>query len=216
MLIVLAIFTSHKNRTEDPSEEKVQGLVERAVKGERTAAVQLYRLYVHRVYRTVRPMCVSDAEAEDIVQESFIKTFRALSRYRRKSGSRFISWLLTIAVNTARKRLKRKRHVPTSPEAIEKLGGAVTSDPTAEAIEMADAALKRDCLLRALGELDERSRKVLTLRYGAGLSVAEAAEACALSEANVRKICQRQRSVLLQRITTLVAASEDAEGGERV
>ncbi len=62
----------------------------------------------------------------------------------------------------------------------------------------------RIAMLTALQELPERDRQVVTLRYGGELSVAEVAQVASLSEPNVRKICERRRAALLQRIRTLL------------
>ena len=70
MFFLLATFTSPKPDAEDPAEAKIQKLVERSAKGERTAAVQLYRLHVQRVYRKkmdqLRDCASTDPTAESI------------------------------------------------------------------------------------------------------------------------------------------------------
>lgn len=208
MLALLASLVSG-SPPEPTSEDEVQRLVTRAQKGEQHAWFQLYRLHVQRVYRTVRPMCGSDAEAEDIVQESFIKAVGALNRYLPRPEARFVSWLMTIAVNTARKRLGRRRALPTPQEKLDRMREQPSADPTDEAIERAETELKRLALLQALSELDERERQVMTLRYGSDLTAREVSEAVKTSEANVRKICQRQRDRLLQRVTTLMKEMEE-------
>ena len=60
--------------------------------------------------------------------------------------------------------------------------------------------LLRRALLAALAELPERERRAVSLRYGAELPAAEVAELLGLSEANVRKICERARARLAERL----------------
>jgi len=77
--------------------------------GDGVAKQRLYEQLVHRVFRCVRPMFVSEAEAEDVTQDALLKVLTSLDRYRPRPESRFVSWVLAIAVNTARRRFRRKR-----------------------------------------------------------------------------------------------------------
>lgn len=175
-------------------DEEVQRLVRSARVGNALAARRLYALHVRRLFRAVRPLCASEAEAEDVVQEAFLKALGALTRYEPREGSRFIAWLTTIGLNTASKHARgRRRSVELSPERLEVLRGAEGEDPEKRAL--------RDALLSALAELPERERRILSLRYGAELTSAEVARLAGVSEANVRKICERQRRRLLERLT---------------
>jgi len=201
---VFALFASlsgalSATRTDPADEEAVQRLVSAAREGDRSAARELYSLHVARVYRVVRFMVQSDADAEDIVQDTFLKALGALDRYARRPGVRFISWLLTIAVNTLRKRAaKLSRLESVAPDVLEaQRAEALGSDPLGAEL---DQARLREQLLSLLAELPARDRWSLTLRYGGGLSAAEVGAICGLSEANVRKICERQRRRLLSRL----------------
>ncbi len=73
-------------------------LVELAIKGDRAAFTALYDLHVSQVYRHVHYRVYSPAEAEDITQETFIKAWKAIERFR-ITGAPFVAWLLTIAHN---------------------------------------------------------------------------------------------------------------------
>ena len=174
-----------------PDETSVQRLVAAARRGDREALRRLYAWHVARVFRAVRAMCRNDADAEDVTQESFAKAFAALARYEPKAGARFVSWLLTVAQNTARKRAKREaRSVVVEPETLTEMAGA------GEGVE-AELGGLRVALLGCLAEIDERDRWVVCLRYGGDLEVAEVADLTGLSPVNVRKICERQRKRLL-------------------
>ncbi len=196
------------SRTDPADEEAVQRLVSSARQGERSAARELYSLHVARVYRVVRSMVSSDADAEDIVQDTFLKALGSLDRYARRPGVRFVSWLLAIAVNNVRKRAAKLGRL----ESVEPGTLAAHLDPDADSDPLAsglDQARLGQQLLLLLAELPDRDRWSLTLRYGGGLSAAEVAGICGLSEANVRKICERQRRRLLSRL-------EQALGSEAV
>ena len=170
--------------------------LEAARAGDAAALEQLYRAHAPRVLRTVRALCRDDAEAEDIAHDTFLIAWERLDTYRPREGSSFVSWLLTIAMNLARQRHRRARRVRlVGPRDLD---GERASDPGP------DDAMGRRHLARLLADLPERDRDVLALRYGGGLSAAEVAATLELSEANVRKICERRRRELL-----------DAMGGSR-
>jgi RNA polymerase sigma-70 factor (ECF subfamily) len=201
-----------------PDEREIQRHVELARNGDRMALVRLYRWHVARVYRAVRPWCRNDADAEDVTQETFVRAFGALERYEPMAGARFVSWLLTIARNTAQKRGRSlSRSAPTEPRALGVLldGREHAGDAQSEL----ELARLRAALLELLGELDARDRWVLCLRYGGELEVAEVAEITGLSHANVRKISERQKKRVLARLIELGWATrsddpfETAEGG---
>jgi RNA polymerase sigma-70 factor, ECF subfamily len=199
------VFFATLGDTASPEESAVQALVARARAGDREAARLLYRDHVARVFRAVRPLVRSEHEAEDVVQETFTKALSALSRYEPRANARFISWLLAIATNTAFKHARRFRFSTMAPaeiDAIRERQQRTSSDPAGEAL---DLARRRSALLTALAELPERERAIVSLRYGAELSVAEVAAIVRISEANVRKICERQRKRLVERIEAMLA-----------
>lgn len=194
-------------------EDEVQRLVDLARQGDRAAAGRLYRLHAKRVFRALRPLCSGDDEAEEILQDAFIKAFGALSRYRKRGSARFITWLLTIALNTARSRIRRRpiTLVPTEPQTLERIG------PRTRPREQSDGnEARQEALMRALSELSPRDREIMTLRYGAGLSAAEVGRVCALREANVRKICQRRRDQLLSRVRQIMLEEDKIQFTDRI
>ncbi len=185
-------------------EREVQRLVHRARVGDREASRLLFRLHAGRVYRAVRPLCANEADAEDTVQETFARALPRLDEYRYRPGTRFVAWLCTIAFNHAR---KRARSVATwRGESF------LEVEPPPLPDELLDRARRRHLLLAALAELPARDREVLSLRYGAGLSAPEVAETLSLSPANVRKICERQRAWLMERLGTDASPPEQEAG----
>ena len=201
MWVVFAALLTGTRPEPDLGEEEIQALVDAARGGDTRAADRLYSLFVGRVHRAVRPLLGSDAEAEDVTQDSFVKALTSLRRYRRRPGVRFVAWLMTIALNTARKRARRGwRTSPTEPARLDRLSdrvGPLTPDPLGEA---EDLRRLRARLLEALAELPERDRRAVSLRYGAGLGAKEVGEILGIEPAHVRKICERQRKRLLERL----------------
>lgn len=196
---MFVVFAAILGDEPDPSvdETEVQRLVRAARSGNGGAARRLYTLHVGRLYRAVRGSCLSDAEAEDLVQETFVRALTSLAEYQYRPETRFIAWLTTVGMNVLRKRVRSRRvhaqAVPLLSERDANLGGPDLDDAL-------DSARMRRRLVEVLSELPERERQVVTLRYGAGLTAPEVAAALDLSPANVRKICERQRQVLLEKL----------------
>lgn len=190
-----ALSTRFGGDAEPLAEESIQRLVALARSGDRTAAQRLYRQHVDRVFRTVRGVLGSDADAEDVTQDAMLTVLTSLDRYAPRSGVRFVAWVTTIAINTARRRFRRRRPEPTSSG---ELFDAADDDVDPE--RDVDAARRRGALLAALAELDHRERHIVSLRYGAELNAKEIAELVGLEPANVRKILERARARLGERI----------------
>ena len=179
-------------------EDAVLQLVERARAGERAARQRLYRQHVGRVFRTVRGMLRSNAEAEDVTQDAMLNVLTSLHRYSPRSGTRFVAWVTAIAVNTARRRFRRKRPELTATGELPEV-----ADPDGDPGDDLDRARQRAALLRALAELEPREREIVSLRYGAELNATEIAAQLKLDAANVRKILERVRVRLGERIEAL-------------
>lgn len=217
-----------------PDEEHVQRWVALARGGDSLAARRLYRTYAARLFRTVRPLLASDADAEDVVQDAFLAALGSLGRYEARPGTRFLSWLVTIGLNAARKQVRRTRRwrpLPSAQDlerrdaAAREPGSAAAGDGYAalpstgelsrEADRLDEAIDRRRqaaALLEALAELPERDRRVVVLRYGAELDATEIGRLVGEAPATVRKICQRQRERLLERLGRL---APDREAGRR-
>jgi RNA polymerase sigma-70 factor (ECF subfamily) len=182
-------------------EDAVQRLVEQARAGDRVARQRLYRQHVHRVFRTVRGMLRSDAEAEDVTQDAMLTALTSLDRYSPRSGTRFVAWLTAIAVNTTRRRFRRRRPELTATGELPEI-----ADPDGDVGDHMDIARQRAALLQALAELEPREREIVSLRYGSDLNATEIAARVGMEPANVRKILERARARLGERIEALVQA----------
>ena len=184
--------------TQALEEDAVLKLVEQARAGDPAARQRLYRQHVQRVFRTVRGMLRSDAEAEDVTQDAMLTALTSLDRYSPRSGTRFAAWLTTIAVNTTRRRFRRKRPELTATGELPDV-----ADPDSDLAADLDLARRRGALLQALAELEPREREIVSLRYGSDLNATEIAAQMGMEAANVRKILERARVRLGERIEAL-------------
>ncbi len=135
-------------------------LVEEVRGGNRQAFTELMRRHQERVYWVARRMLGSHADADDIVQETFVKAFLNLGEFR--GDASFSTWLYRIAVNLSLNAL-RKRHVMKylSDSELARMMIPSRDDPEAEV-----RARELESLVeRALDELPDRQRAVFVMRY---------------------------------------------------
>jgi RNA polymerase sigma factor (sigma-70 family) len=162
-------------------------LAERAKRGDERAFEELVRMYQGMAFRTAYLLTRSAADAEDAVQTAFVKAWSALPRFR--AGAPFRPWLLRIVANEAhnRRRLSGRR---TELELR-----ARAAAPREDAAPSPEAAAlvrdEREQLLRAVEQLDERDRDVLTCRYFLELSEEETAHVLGVRRGTVKSRTSR-------------------------
>lgn len=171
--------------------EEEDRLVAQCRAGHPEAFDELVARYTVRLYRFAYRMLRNSAEAEDAVQDAFVRAYRALPTYR-PSGF-FSSWIYRIALNECRRRIHRKH--PTAP--LETASMVATSpDP-----QCAFMASERNRNVRnAVESLPEHYRLVLGLFYFEELSVQQVALVLGLSETAVKVRLHRGRERLARRL----------------
>ncbi|MCB9584696.1 MAG: RNA polymerase sigma factor [Polyangiaceae bacterium] len=189
-----------------PSDEaQIQRLVVAAQQGDAKAQGELYSHLAPSVFRVLRGLTQSEADAEELLQDTFVRAFKNLSGYQSRDGARFVSWLMTIARNAFfNRRRKLGRLTPLEPELLENAAEQwVSGSAGGSTLDL------RSALLLVLAELPERDRWIVTLRYGGELTADEVAEECGVTSANIRKVTQRQREYLKSRLQSLGYSEED-------
>ncbi|MEJ2678128.1 MAG: RNA polymerase sigma factor [Gemmatimonadota bacterium] len=155
-------------------------LVEQARGGDREALNTLLSLYLADVFDVTFRVLGERDEAEDAVQEAFINAVRGLPRFR--GDASFRTWLLRIALNTARSALRRKgRKRESTLTAVSDLAGD-GPDPAEAAIQVTES----ERVHTLLAELPEKQRLAVTMRVFQGLSHREIAEVTGSTEGAVR------------------------------
>lgn len=175
------------------SDEEV---VERVLAGDTSLFEILMRRYNQRLFRVARGIVTDDAEAEDVMQEAYVRAFRELAGFR--GEARFSTWLTRIACHEALARVrKRRRLVPLVS------GGGEPPEPPAETRGPERDLENRElhALLREAVEiLPDPLRAVFCLREVEGLSTEQTADALGLTVENVRVRLHRAKRSLRQRV----------------
>lgn len=163
-----------------------QHLIEGARAGDRQAHYELYRLYSRAMYNTAFRIVQSAAEAEDVLQESFVNAFRNLHYYR--GDSPFGSWLKRIVINKAITQLKRRRW-----ERLPEHDGWDVPDPVETEPEFPFSV---EAVKAAIQELPEGYRVVLSLYLIEGYDHGEIAEILGISESTSKSQFNRSKKRL--------------------
>ena len=168
----------------------------RARAGDPTAYAVLVTLHAPMAKR-LAVLSGAGSEADDVVQEAFVKAYRALPRYR--DGAGFRPWLLRIVVNETRNlhRGRSRRTLRELRAATEEVATRVAADPA----EAALGADRRALLVDAVDALPDGLRDVVTCRYLLELSEAETAHALGIPAGTVKSRLHRALASLREVVT---------------
>ena len=182
-----------------------QVLVERVQKGDQKAFNLLVVRYQHKVASLVSRY-VPSGDVPDVVQEAFIKAYRALDSFR--GDSAFYTWLYRIAVNTAKNYLVAQGRRPPSSDvdAIEaenfESGGALKEISNPENLMLSEEL--RQIVFRTIESLPEDLRMAITLRELDGLSYEEIAAIMDCPVGTVRSRIFRAREAIDNKVQPLI------------
>src|SRR3954470_14086830 len=189
-----------------------QLLVERVQAGERQAFDLLVAKYQRRLMRLVSRLVHDPAEAEDVVQETFIKAFRALRHFR--GDSAFYTWLYRIGINTAKNFLVTQgRRAPTSTDTDAEEAETFDDGEHLRDINTPESMLATKQIAEtvnvAMNALPEELRMAITLREIEGLSYDEIAEAMGCPIGTVRSRIFRAREAIAEKLRPLLGTAID-------
>ena len=189
------------------SDEELAG---HAAAGDQAAFAQLVARHESRVYGLARRLTGSAADAEDVLQETFVRVYRKLSTFR--GEARFSTWLFRVATNCALMARRRRRRQPTVSldaylPAFERGGRHVRAADhgrAARAEELLDRRRLTAALRQALERLPDRYRTPLVLKDLEDLETREVARVLGLTEAAVRQRVHRARLMMRGYLSHLV------------
>ena len=179
--------------------------------GDETALAPLVEKYKRMVYRLAMQITKNHADADDVMQETFIKVYRSIRTFRKDAA--FETWLYRIAVNEALNFVKRRERQRESTletaseaeyEAITRYRAQIANDPHVHA----EKAELRHHVTEAVNNLSLKHRTVVILHEFEGLTHAEIASILNCSEGTVRSRLHYARKKLRTLLKSYVDASK--------
>jgi RNA polymerase sigma-70 factor (ECF subfamily) len=174
-------------------------LVEAAQAGSASAFAELQNMYSRRVYSTILSITHNKEDAEDALQDSFLKAYLALASFEGRAN--FYSWLTRIAINTSLMVLRKRRagpetwlHPVTEQEEDIPLLEIRDSAPNPE--QSYEHSQRHQSLLRAIGKLPTNLREVVEIRALQECTVLETAHVLEISQAATKSRLYRARARL--------------------
>jgi len=198
----------------EPVSEEL-ALVRAAKGGDISAFEELVKRYDRNVFRIAQHITQNREDAEDVVQDAFLKAYGNLNQFQEQS--KFYTWLVRIAVNEALMKLRRRR-----PERTVSLDEDVKTEEDSIPREVADwspnpeqqynQAELKEILSKTINGLPPSFRTVFVLRDVEGLSTEETADALNLSIPAVKSRLLRARLQLRERLTKYFKKRENGDG----
>jgi RNA polymerase sigma-70 factor, ECF subfamily len=187
-------------------------LVERARQGDDQAFTSLVARYDRKVFRLAKNITQNDEDAEDVLQDAFLKAYTHLDSFH--GDSKFYTWIVRIAVNEALMKLRKRRsdkvvsldeEIDTGEEQVTREIAVWDGDPE----QKYGQAELRAILDEAIQSLKPTFRTVFQLRDVEELSTEETAEALDLSIPAVKSRLLRARLQLRERLTRVFKRKGD-------
>jgi len=197
--------------------EREKELIARIIAGETDLFHELIRPYERMVYLSILTMLRNEQEAEDAAQEVMINAFRHLKSFR--GEAKFSTWLVTIAMNEGRQRLRKAKvaQLESLDEEKEERDGDFTPAVLTDWREIPSEALEkkemRQILRGAVEQLPPIYREVLVLRDLEELNQEETAKALGIPITLVKVRLHRARMMLQKLLAPVLRAAAPAKKG---
>jgi RNA polymerase sigma-70 factor (ECF subfamily) len=166
-------------------------LIERCLKGDTLGYKELYVRYAKAMYNTCLRMLNNVAEADDVLQESFIEAFKNLERFECRTS--FGGWLKQICINRSINQLKKRKIDWVDMEKI-----ALHEQAEEPEIDETDINLQVESIKKAIMKLPDGYRTVLNLYLLEGYDHEEIAEILQVAESTTRTQYMRAKQKLVQ------------------
>src|SRR5207253_1277242 len=181
-------------------------VVTRVLNGETALFEILMRRYNQRLYRVARSILRQDDEAEDVMQDAYVRAYQHLGQFAGRA--KFSTWLTRIAVHEALARAHRGKRYDALEGLSAVQGEAMKFASAAPSPEQEVATAQSHAILEeAILSLPESYRTVLMMRDIEELTTAEAAESLDITEQNVKVRLHRARALLRRELYTRAGVS---------
>jgi RNA polymerase sigma-70 factor (ECF subfamily) len=189
-------------------------LVHASKNGDVAAFEQLVERYDRKLFRIAQHVTYNREDAEDAVQEAFLKAFQHLGEFR--EDSKFSTWLIRITLNQSLMKVRKQRRtirdvsLEGNCQAGEDMLPMEVIDWAPDPEQLYRASELRDILVKALTELRPILRAVFVLRDIEGLSIAQTAEVLNLNHSAVKARLWRGRLQLRERLSRYFRKEEES------
>jgi RNA polymerase sigma-70 factor (ECF subfamily) len=196
-----------ESRPVNPDRAVDQKLVEKAQKGDKKAFGMLVEKYQRRLNRLLSRMVRDQSEIEDIVQDSFIKAYRAINNFR--GDSAFYTWLYRIGINTAKNHLVKlgKRPKAMNDVEIEDIENFEDAQDLRN-LETPESSMMSSQIVSAVNQtieaLPDELKQAISLREMDGLSYEEIADLMNCPIGTVRSRIFRAREAIAEKLKPLI------------
>ena len=188
-------------------------LVQRTLAGDATAYDRLIRRYQRQVYNLIYRMVGNTDDADDLVQETFVKAYGALRNFRQDAS--FLTWLYKIASNLSidLMRSRRTRGALSLDEEIETGHEPADTDRSMSPEGSAVRGAVADIVDEAIMALPGKYRTVIVMRHIQGLSIEEIAESLDKPSGTIKTHLFRARALLREHLRPVLDL--DSDGREK-
>lgn len=169
-------------------------LIERVGKGDKNAFATLVQTHTQRFYAAAYRVVLNKEDAEDVVQEAFLKLWDGRAKWKAGKGAKFTTWFYRVVYNQALDHIAKKRanRQQELPEYLQ------SDDPAADDILW--NVEQGDAMAEALAELPERQRTAMVLFYTEELSQKEVADIMGITPKAVESLTGRAKVTLKERM----------------
>jgi RNA polymerase sigma-70 factor, ECF subfamily len=188
------------------SDEEV---VERVLSGDTALYEVVMRRYNTRLYRVARSILKNDGEAEEVMQDAYVRAFQHLGQF--EGRAKFSTWLTRIAVHEALARAHKAKRFEDWDDMNESMQNEIGVTPQTSNPESETASVEMSKILeQAIENLPEAYRAVVMMRDVEDMSTAETAECLSLTEGNVKVRLHRAHGMLRKELyeTARISAAD--------
>jgi len=171
-----------------------EDIVARVLAGETELYEIIMRRYNQRLYRVARAILRNDGEAEDVMQDAYVRAYEHLNQFAGRS--RFSAWLTKIAVHESLARIQKRNRLQELEAMIPQEEEIVLTSPSASPEQQASSAEMGHLLEEGILALPENYRTVIMMRDIEEMSTSDTATALNLTEENVKIRLHRARILL--------------------
>jgi RNA polymerase sigma-70 factor, ECF subfamily len=182
-------------------EENDAVVVAQVLAGDRDAFRVVVERHSRSLFRLAYRMTGNEQDAEDVVQETFLRAYRRLNKFEARSS--FSTWLYRIAVNCSLDQSRKRRQqdecqASSNPEQVDLLSALPSTDPSTERLVLSAEVRKK--VEATLNELTEKEKAAFVLRHYEGMSIEEVGRAMGLranaAKNNIFRAVQKLRRAL--------------------